>query len=64
MSILERCPYFRGVHSERFHCTVYLNYCCDTCTVVAYSREGVYIVHIHVLVCSCSVECVLATCIL
>ena len=21
MSILERCPYFRGVHSERFHCS-------------------------------------------
>ena len=20
MPILERCPYFRGVHSERFHC--------------------------------------------
>ena len=29
MSILEMCPYFRGVHSERFHyLNVYLNIKC------------------------------------
>ena len=33
VSILERCPYFRGVHSERFHCI-------DYCTVhVLYTME-------------------------
>ena len=33
VSILEMCPYFRGVHSERFHCTcthVYMVYTCSS----------------------------------
>ena len=35
VSILERCPYFRGVHSERFHCTcTYVHVHCIQCTHV------------------------------